>query len=395
MSHFRFITAGESHGPELTVIVTGMPAGVPLVRERIDGHLKRRQVGYGRGGRMKIESDTAEVTSGVRAGVTLGSPIAVTIANRDFDNWSGAMGVWDGDPAEMHKRRVKAPRPGHVDLPGGMKYDQSDLRNVLERASARETAGRVAAGAIARELLAQFGIEIRSGVVALGSEGDRNYTPTWSEMEAIAPDSELRAVPRDLEPQMKSAIDAAKEAGETLGGVIVTIARGAPVGLGSYVQWNEKLDGRIAQAILSIHAVKAVSIGDGIAASQRPGSEVHDAIYLREERGYHRTTNRAGGLEGGVTNGEEVLVRAFMKPISTTRRGLPSVDIETGEAHRSQWERSDVTAVPACGVICEAMLAIVLADAMREKFGGDSLDEMKRNFEGYLKQVEGWGRVSQ
>ncbi len=391
MSHFRFTTAGESHGPELTVIVTGMPAGVPLRREKIDEQMKRRQAGYGRGGRMKIESDVAEVTSGVRSGTTLGSPISMTIVNRDFDNWRGAMGVWEADPAEMHKRRVRAPRPGHVDLAGGMKYDQTDLRNVLERASARETAGRVAAGAIAAELLAQFGIEVRSCVVAIGGEGDRDYAPSWPEFESIEAGSELRALPPDVEPGMKRAIDAAKEAGETLGGVIVTIARGVPVGLGSFVQWNEKLDGRIAQAILSIHAVKAVSIGDGIAASQRAGSEVHDAIYRNDERGYHRTTNRAGGLEGGVTNGEDIVVRAFMKPISTTRRGLPSVDIETGEEHRSQWERSDVTAVPACGVICEAMLAITLADAMREKFGGDSLSEMKRNYESYLAQVGRWG----
>lgn len=343
---------------------------------------------------MKIESDSAEVTAGVRAGTSLGSPIALTIVNRDFAHWGAAMGVWDADPAEMHRRRVKAPRPGHVDLAGGMKYDQRDLRNVLERASARETAGRVAAGAIARELLAQFGIEVRSGVVAIGDQGDGDYTPSWDELGRIAQDSELRAVPSELEPRMMSAIDAAKTAGETLGGVIVTIARGVPVGLGSYVQWSEKLDGRIAQAILSIHAVKAISIGDGIAASTLSGTSVHDAIYLDAERGYHRTTNRAGGMEGGVTNGEEVLVRAFMKPISTTRRGIPSVDIETGAANRSQWERSDVTAVPACGVVCEAMLAIVLADAMRGKFGGDSLNEMKRNYESYMEQLGRWGKGS-
>jgi len=381
---FDFTTAGESHGPQLTVIVTGMPAGVRLDRERLQRDLRRRQHGYGRGGRMKIETDEAEVTAGVRGGETLGSPIAMTIRNRDFDNWRGAMDPWELDAAEAHKRRVHAPRPGHVDLAGGMKYGRRDLRDILERASARETAARVAAGGIAKELLRAFGIELRSGVASVGSAGNPHYAPTWEELAAVDDDSPLRALRRDDEPAMVAAVDAAREAGETLGGTIVVAARGVPVGLGSYVQWSEKLDGRIAQAILSIHAVKAVAIGDGVAAAERLGSDVHDPLYFDGERRYHRTTNRAGGLEGGVTNGEDVVVRAFMKPISTLRRGLPSVDTETHEAHRSQWERSDVTAVPACGVVCEAMLAIVLAAAMREKFGGDSLGEMKRNHDAYL-----------
>jgi len=282
---------------------------------------------------------------------------------------------------------MRPPRPGHVDLVGGMKYDRHDLRDVLERASARETASRVAAGAMAKELLRQFGIEIRSGVVSVGSAGDPELSPSWEEISAVDEESPLRAVKIEHEAAMTQAVDAAREAGETLGGTIVIAARGVPVGLGSYVQWTEKLDGRIGQAILSIHAVKAVAIGDGVAGARRVGSEVHDAIYFNEERRYHRTTNRAGGLEGGVTNGQDVVVRAFMKPISTLRRGMPSVDIETHEPHRSQWERSDVTAVPACGVVCEAMLAIVLADAMREKFGGDSLAEMKRNYDAYLAQL--------
>ena len=336
---------------------------------------------------MKIESDEIEITAGVRGGETLGSPIAITIRNADFENWRGAMGVWEIDQAEAEKRRVHSPRPGHVDLAGGMKYDRKDLRDILERASARETASRVAAGGIAKELLRAFGVEIRSGVLSVGDAGDPDYSPSWKELAAVDEESPLRAVRRSDEAGMVAAIDRAKEAGETLGGTIVIAASGLPVGLGSYVQWNEKLDGRIGQAILSIHAVKAVSIGEGTAAARRIGSEVHDPILFNEEKRYHRETNRAGGLEGGVTNGQDVIVRAFMKPISTLRRGLPSVDIETREPHRSQWERSDVTAVPACGVVCEAMLAIVLADAMRQKFGGDSLGEMKSNYDRYLEQV--------
>lgn len=388
MSRFTFLSAGESHGPQLTVIVTGMPAGVRLDRERINRDMARRQHGYGRGGRMKIEHDEADIVAGVRGGETLGSPVAIIVRNNDFKNWEGTMGVWDVDPSEAEKRRVHAPRPGHVDLIGGMKYDRRDLRDVLERASARETASRVAAGAIAKELLRNFGIEFRSGVVSLGAAGDPDYTATWEELAAVDDDSPLRAVNTDAEAAMVAEVDKAREAGETLGGTIVVAAHNVPIGLGSYVQWNEKLDGRIAQAILSIHAVKAVAIGDGVAAARRVGSEVHDPIYFDEERRYHRTTNRAGGLEGGVTNGQDVVVRAYMKPISTLRRGLPSVDIETREPHRSQWERSDVTAVPACGVVCEAMLAITLADAMREKFGGDSLREMVSNFESYSARIE-------
>ena len=387
MSKFTFKTAGESHGPQLTIIVTGMPAGVRLDRQRINGDLARRQHGYGRGGRMKIEHDEAQIVGGIRGGETIGSPVAIIIHNLDHENWQGAMDPWSLDSAEAEKRRVHAPRPGHVDLIGGMKYDRRDLRDVLERASARETASRVAAGAVAKELLRAFGIEIRSGVVSVGSAGDPEYSPTWDELSAVDEESPLRAVKREHEAAMTKAVDAAREAGETLGGAIVIGAHGVPIGLGSYVQWTEKLDGRIGQAILSIHAVKAVAIGDGVSGARRVGSEVHDPIYFDEERRYYRTTNRAGGMEGGVTNGQDVVVRAFMKPISTLRRGLPSVDIETRQPHRSQWERSDVTAVPACGVVCEAMLAVVLADAMREKFGGDSLAEMKRNYEAYLEQL--------
>jgi chorismate synthase len=385
--HFTFTSAGESHGPQLTVIVTGMPAGVRLDRDRINRDMARRQHGYGRGGRMKIEHDQAEIVGGVRGGETLGSPIAIVVGNRDFENWRGAMDVWSVDAAEAEKRRVHAPRPGHADLAGGMKYGRHDLRDVLERASARETASRVAAGGIAKELLRQFGIEIRSGVVSVGDAGNPDDSPTWEELSTVDDESPIRAVRRADEPDLVRAVDAAREAGETLGGTVVVAAHGVPLGLGSFVQWTEKLDGRIARAIMSIHAVKAVSIGDGVAASRRVGSEVHDAIYFEDERRYHRRTNRAGGLEGGVTNGQDVVVRAYMKPISTLRRGLPSVDIETREEHRSQWERSDVTAVAACGVVCEAMLAVALADAMREKFGGDSLAEMRRNYDGYAAEL--------
>jgi chorismate synthase len=387
MASFTFLSAGESHGPQLTVIVTGMPAGVPLDRERIARDMQRRQHGYGRGGRMKIEHDEADIAGGVRGGTTLGSPIAIVIRNSDHENWNGAMDAWNVNAAEAEKRRVHAPRPGHVDLAGGMKYDRRDLRDVLERASARETASRVAAGAMAKELLRQFSIEIRSGVVSVGPAGDPEYSPTWDELNAVDDASPLRALRRGDEDEMVKAVDRAKEAGETLGGTIVVAAHNVPIGLGSFVQWTEKLDGRVARAIMSIHAVKAVSIGDGVAASRRVGSEVHDAIYFDDEHRYHRRTNRAGGMEGGVTNGQDVVVRAYMKPISTLRRGLPSVDIETREEHRSQWERSDVTAIAACGVVCEAMLAVALADAMREKFGGDSLTEMRRNYDTYLAQL--------
>lgn len=387
MSHFRFTTSGESHGPSLTAIVSGMPAGVKLDRSRIDRELARRQMGYGRGSRMKIERDVVEIQSGIRGSETLGSPITLSIRNLDFENWKELMDPWSIDPDQAEGRRIHAPRPGHADLAGGLKYNRRDLRDVLERASARETAARVAAGAIARELLFQFGIEIRSAVLSIGAAGDPASEVSWDELVAMDEDSPVHAARKSDQEAMVQAIDRAREAGDTLGGAIVVAAKGVPAGLGSYVSWDEKLDGRIGQAILSVHAVKAVAIGDGVVAAGHPGSSVHDAIYFEKSQGFYRKTNRAGGLEGGVTNGQPVVVRAFMKPISTTRRGLPSVDIDSKEEHRSQWERSDVTAVPACAVVCEAMLAVVLADAMRQKFGGDSLGEMRRNYDGYLDQI--------
>ena len=385
MSGFRFVTAGESHGPALTVIVSGVPAGLQLDRARMNRELERRQPGYGRGGRMKIEKDEIVVTAGVRGGETLGSPIAISIPNLDHESWQGTMGVWAIDVADAEARRMRSPRPGHADLVGGIKYGRHDLRDILERASARETASRVAAGAVARELLLAFGIEIRSCVVSVGGAGDPQRLVSWTDLESVDDASPLRAIDAATESAMIEMVDRARADGETLGGTIVAIARGVPIGLGSYAQWDTKLDGRIAQAIMSVHAVKGVAIGDGIAAASRPGSEVHDAIFFEKDAGWSRRTNRAGGLEGGVTNGEDLVVRAFMKPISTLRKGLPSVDVDTREPERSQWERSDITAVPACGVVCESMLAIALADAMREKFGGDSMGEMTRNWRGYVE----------
>jgi len=384
VSRFTFVTAGESHGPALTVIVGGMPAGLRLDRARMNRELARRQLGYGRGGRMKIENDEIVVTAGVRGGETLGSPVSISILNADHESWKGAMGVWELDPDDAEARRLRSPRPGHVDLVGGIKYDRRDMRDILERASARETAARVAAGALAKELLLAFGIEVRSCVVSVGAAGDPQRPVSWKEMLAIDDASPFRTVDAATEAAMTAEVDRARTLGETLGGSIVVVAHGLPVGLGSHVQWDSKLDGRIAQAVMSVHAVKGVAIGDGIACASRPGSEVHDAIYFEKDAGWSRTTNRAGGLEGGVTNGQDLVVRAFMKPISTLRKGLPSVDVDTREPERSQWERSDITAVPACGVVCESMLAIALADAMREKFGGDSIGEMTRNFRAYV-----------
>jgi chorismate synthase len=389
---FRFTTAGESHGTALTAIVSGVPAGLRLDRAAIDAELARRQHGYGRGGRMTIESDAVEISSGVRGGETTGSPVALTIANRDAVNWAAAMGIWDVDPAEVERRRLRAPRPGHADLAGGMKYDRRDLRDILERASARETAARVGAGAIAKQLLAEFGVEIRSAVLSIGNAGDPHAAVTRERMSGVSDDSPLRAWAAADEPAMIAAIDRAKEAGDTLGGVVAVVAHGVIPGLGSHTEWDAKLDGRIGAAMLSIPAVKGVAFGDAIVAARGAGSAAHDAIERGDEGRIGRGSNHAGGLEGGITNGEEIVVRLFMKPISTLRRGMPSIDLDSGEPARSQWERSDVTAVPACGVVGEAMLAIVLAGAMREKFGGDSLGEMKRNFEGYREQLRNYSQ---
>jgi chorismate synthase len=388
---FRFTTAGESHGRALVAIVEGLPAGLPIDVEQINHELWRRQQGYGRGGRMKIEQDRVEILSGLRHGLALGSPLALLIENKDWENWNAIMAAEPTEIAPEKSRRVKRPRPGHADLAGGLKYDVRDLRNVLERASARETAARVACGALARQLLESFGVQIRSHVIQLGGVPEKPLELTFEQINAIPVDAPLNCADAAAQQQMMELIDQKKAAGDTLGGIFEVVARGVTPGLGSHTSWDQKLDGRLAQAIVSIHAVKAVAIGAGLEASSLPGSEVHDEIsYNDETKEFIRDTNRAGGLEGGVTNGEEIRVRGHLKPISTLRRALRSVDIDTKQEERAAFERSDITVVPAAGVIGEAMVALVLAEAMREKFGGDSLGEMKRNFEGYREQLRGY-----
>ncbi len=388
---FRFTTAGESHGRALVAIVEGLPAGMPVDIELINRELARRQQGYGRGARMKIESDRVEILSGVRHGLTLGSPLALMIENKDWANWTEVMSIDPQDLAPEKSRRVKRPRPGHADLAGGLKYNARDLRDVLERASARETTARVACGGLARQLLGNFGVEIHSHVIQLGGIPDQPLELTFDQIAAIPNDASLRCGDVQAQQRMVDLIDKVKSEGDTLGGIFEVAARGVVPGLGSHTAWDLKLDGRLAQAVMSIPAVKAVSIGAGTEASSLPGSEVHDEIgYNEETKEFIRASNRAGGLEGGVTNGEELRVRGHLKPISTLRRALSSVDIDTKQEERAAFERSDITVVPAGGVIGEAMVALVLASAMREKFGGDSLGEMKRNFEGYREQLRGY-----
>ena len=388
---FHFTTAGESHGRALVAIVEGLPAGLPIDIEKINHELWRRQQGYGRGARMKIEQDRVEILSGLRHGQALGSPVALMIENKDWENWQEVMAGEARDLPPEKSRRVKRPRPGHADLAGGLKYDARDLRNVLERASARETAARVACGALAKQLLAAFGVEIRSHVIQLGGVPDEPLSLTFDQIAAIPDDAPLNCAEKDAQQKMIELIDQKKSEGDTLGGIFEVVARGVIPGLGSHTSWDQKLDGRLAQGIMSIHAVKAVAIGAGFEASSLPGSEVHDEIsYDDEAKQFTRGTNRAGGLEGGVTNGEELRVRGHLKPISTLRRALRSVDIDTKQEEKAAFERSDITVVPAAGVIGEAMVALTLATAMREKFGGDSLGEMKRNFEGYREQLRSY-----
>jgi chorismate synthase len=388
---FRFITAGESHGRALVAIVEGLPAGMPVDVELINNELARRQRGYGRGARMKIESDRVEILSGVRHGLTLGSPLALMIENKDWANWTEVMSAVPQDLTPEKSRRVKRPRPGHADLAGGLKYNTRDLRDVLERASARETTARVACGGLAKQFLAHFDVEIHSHVIQLGGIPDAPLELTFDQIAAISEDAPLRCGDEQAQERMVALIDQKKSEGDTLGGIFEVAARGVVPGLGSHTAWDLKLDGRLAQALMSIPAVKAVAIGAGAQASSLPGSEVHDEIsYNEETKEFIRASNRAGGLEGGVTNGEEIRVRGHLKPISTLRRALRSVDIDTKQEERAAFERSDITVVPAGGVIGEAMVALVLASAMREKFGGDSLGEMKRNFEGYREQLRGY-----
>jgi chorismate synthase len=388
----KLTTAGESHGPRLTAILEGIPAGLKIDPAFVNGELSRRQHGHGRGGRMKIEKDVALFEGGVRGGRTLGSPIAIGIVNRDHANWRAIMGALAVEAASARDKRLVRPRPGHADLAGGMKYGATDLRDVLERASARESAARVAAGAICKLLLRECGIEVRSGVLSVGSAVDEDSPRSFASLERVREDSPLRAIDPRVEGRMVAAVDAAKKAGETLGGTILVGARGVPAGLGSYVSWDRKLDGRIGAALLSVPAVKAVELGSAIDASRGPGSRAHDEIEKGPDGTLRRRTNRAGGLEGGVTNGEDVIAIVFMKPLSTLAKGLDSVDLETGEPARSAYERSDVAAVPACGVIAEGMLAFVLADALLELTGGDRLEDVTERLARHRERIRRYPR---
>ncbi len=393
----RFLTAGESHGKALVTIVEGLPAGLPVTAAQVDHDLARRMSGYGRGARMKIEKDRIEWLAGVRAGETLGSPVAMMVHNRDWANWEEIMAA-EGTPGEARRRRLNRPRPGHADLVGVMKYDRHDARDILERASARETTARVAAGALARRLLEEFGVDVGSHVVSLG--GITVTAPVelpWP-LNAAADRSEVRVLDPARDAEIIARIDRARKDGDTLGGECEVVVRGLPAGLGSHVHWDRKLDGRLAGILMSIPAVKAVEIGMGFEAARRPGSEVHDPIEATAtpgqpapapalRGGYRRRGNNAGGLEGGITTGEPLVIRVGMKPIATLMSPLPTIDLRTGLPAKAQAERSDVTAVPAMGVIAEALTAWVLADAMLEKFGGDSLRELRRNYEGYLEQL--------
>jgi chorismate synthase len=372
----RFLTAGESHGPGLTVIVEGLPSGVAVDRSAIDSDLRRRQGGYGRGGRMKIEKDKVEILSGVRHGLTLGSPVSFVIRNRDFENWSDVMSP-DPQPDEARqRRRLRHPRPGHADLAGALKHDTTDLRNVLERASARETTSRVAAGALARGLLKAAAVEVRSHVIRVGEASLAPGTAvTWELLEGVE-ESPVRCVDQDATARMMAEVDRARKDGDSVGGEVEVVVRGAPPGLGSHAHWDRRLDGRLAQALMSIHAVKAVAIGSGFEAGLTRGSAFHDEIVWSDPDGISRPTNRAGGIEGGMTNGEMIHARAVVKPIPTLLIPLRSVDLATHEERKASVERSDTCVVPAAGVVAEAMVAWVMADALLQKTGGDSLGEV-------------------
>jgi chorismate synthase len=389
----RFVTAGESHGPGLTAIVEGLPAGLELRPENIDADLARRQLGHGRGGRMKIEKDRAEVTAGVRHGRTLGSPVAMWVENRDYQNWEERMNPWpvDGDVDEVH-----LPRPGHADLAGIQKFGHTDVRNVLERASARETAARVAAGGLAKAFLREVGVEVRSHVTRIGTVTSSGSDPsqrglTPSDFESVD-DSPVRSLDADASQAMVAEIDAARKANESLGGEFEVIAFGLVPGIGSHVSWAERLDGRLAQAVMSIQALKGVSIGDGFALAGRVGSQAHDEIFWSDGRGYNRETNRAGGLEGGMTTGDPLVVTGAMKPLPTLTKPLRSVDTETKEPAQALRERTDSCTVPAAGVVGEAMVALVLAAAYREKFGGDHMDDVRAALAAYRERI-GWRRA--
>ena len=388
MSALRFTTAGESHGPGLVAIVEGLPAGLELQRERIDREMARRQLGHGRGGRMKIERDAVEVRSGVRHGRTLGAPIALLVANRDYPNWEQRMNPW---PVDEEIEESHLPRPGHADLVGSQKYGFTDVRNVLERASARETAARVAAGAIAKEFLAAVGVTVHSHVLRIASVGAAERDDLTAADFADVDDSPVRTLDPEAEGRMVAEIDRLRKANESLGGIFEVRAFGLVPGLGSYVAWDERLDGRLAQAVVSIQAVKGVSVGEAWEVAGLPGSESHDEIFWISERGYHRETNRAGGVEGGMSNGEPLIVRGALKPISTLTKPLRSVDTETKEPAQAMRERTDSTVVPAAGVVAEAMVALVLAGCYREKFGGDHIDDVLAAVAAYRERID-WRR---
>jgi len=381
----RFLTAGESHGPALTVIVEGLPAALPIDRSRIDRDLRRRMGGYGRGGRMQIERDRVEITGGVRFGATLGSPLSLVVRNLDFENWSEPMRVDGPAPEGDAARRVTRPRPGHADLAGALKYGTHDARDILERASARETAARTAAGAVARGLLAEAGIEVTSHTVAVG----RYRAPDFAEADfdrlvALPDDAPMRTVEPSSTKAMIAEVDRARSAKDSIGGVFEVLARGVPPGLGSHTSWDRRLDGRLGGAVMSIQAVKAVSVGDGIEGSGRRGSEHHDEIlWDPRTRRFRRPTNRAGGIEGGMSNGEMIRVQGYLKPLASLPRPLASADLITKEAFEAARERTDTIPIVAAGVVGEAMVCLVLADEMLRKFGGDRLDEMLRNLAGY------------
>jgi chorismate synthase len=389
----RFQTAGESHGQGLVALLSGLPAGLCVDFDYVRRELQRRQGGYGRGGRMKIEADTAQFLSGVRHGITIGSPITILIENRDWENWKGALPVEASAEGCAQAKPVSAPRPGHADLAGCLKYDFHDARYVLERASARETAARVAAGAVAKLFLKELGIDVASHVVAVGRVKLENAGVSFEQVLALRNREEvvLNCVDTDVEARMKAEVDEAHKARDSVGGTFEVIAHGVPPGLGSCAQWDERLDALLAQAVMSVQAVKAVELGSGIANAAAFGSQVHDEIdYDRAGSRFTRRSNRAGGLEGGITNGEDIVVRGYLKPIATLRQPLESVDLETKERVKAAYERSDVCVVPAAGVVGEAMVALVLARAALEKFGGDSLPETRRNFDAYVEQVHGF-----
>ncbi|WP_433946437.1 chorismate synthase [Paenibacillus sp. SN-8-1] len=383
----RYLTAGETHGPQLTAIIEGLPSNLEIDFEALNFQLLRRQKGYGRGRRMQIEKDTAKIAGGVRHGYTTGAPVALIVENNDWKHWQNIMNIEPIEGSDEEKRRVHRPRPGHADLNGGLKYNLKDLRNVLERSSARETAIRVACGAVARQLLEHFGIRIAGQVIRIGEIEAPPHNLSLDELREATEQSSVRVVDADTEKKMEAYIDQIKQDGDSIGGIVECIVEGVPVGLGSHVQYDRKLDGRIAQAVMSINAFKGVEIGIGFEAGTIPGSKVHDEILYSEERGYYRATNRLGGFEGGMTNGMPIVVRGVMKPIPTLYKPLQSVDIDTKEPFTAQVERSDACAVPAASVVLESVVAWEVAKAFLEKFGGDSIEEIERNVNSYKEQL--------